>query len=74
MTHARGAYTEYKDDIVETEGLEDVPSPVRLLHLFKSAAYGWKGALDLARQGDDLGGKAAPDNNADTVALFASGK
>ncbi|CAN9244307.1 unnamed protein product [Alternaria alternata] len=73
MTHGRGAYAEYNDGMVEVEGLADVPSTTRLLGLFTSPAYGWKAALRLAREGDDLGGEAAPDNNADTIALFASG-
>lgn len=29
--------------------------------------------MRLARKGDDLGGDNAPDNNADTIALFGSG-
>lgn len=74
MTHARGAYIEYKDGDIEAEGLIDVTSPERLLGIWKWPAYGWKGATALARQGDDLGEYAAPDNNADTIALFASGK
>ncbi|KAI4714120.1 hypothetical protein J4E89_001570 [Alternaria sp. Ai002NY15] len=73
MTHARGAYIEYKDGEIEAEGLIDVTSPERLLGIWKWPAYGWKGTTALARQGDDLGEYAAPDNNADTIALFASG-
>jgi hypothetical protein len=29
--------------------------------------------MQVANQGDDLGGRNAPDNNADIIALFASG-
>jgi hypothetical protein len=72
MTHARGAFEgSYKGEPIE--GLKDVPSPNGLLSLFQWGAYGWKGAIQIARKGDDLGGKNAADNNADTIALFGSG-
>jgi hypothetical protein len=78
MTHARSAYVDIdEDDQVIQEGLDDVPNPAgfnRLLpSIWKIPAYGWNAAMTLARQGQDLGGLKAPDNNADTIALFGSG-
>jgi hypothetical protein len=85
MTHGRGAWqkTEGEDDEeieegkeggeVVQEGLVDVASTSRFLSFFEWGAYGWKGAMQIARSGDELGGDAAPDNNADTIALLGSG-
>jgi hypothetical protein len=72
MTHARGAFREWQGSEL-VEGLRDVPSANVFLSLINWAAYGWKGAIKLARSGGDLGSKNAPDNNADTIALFGSG-
>ena len=43
---------------------------------FRWVSHGWKRALMLAKDGDESGRSKenAPDNNADTIALFASGK
>ena len=72
MTHGRAAYT--GDEFMSSqEGLIDVSNPNFFLRWINWAAYGWNGAMQLARKGDNLGGKTAPDNNADTIALFASG-
>lgn len=79
MTHARAAYkyTNPANQAVQM-GLDDVENPEglnRFLPSFisKIPAYGWKAAMSLARKGQDLGGLKAPDNNADTIALFGSG-
>jgi hypothetical protein len=79
MTHARSAYERLNTDgDVVQEGLLDVPNPAgfnRLLpNIWKIPAYGWNAAMTLARKGEDLGGSKAPDNNADTLALFGSGE
>jgi hypothetical protein len=74
MTHARGAFSDIDDNGVEIDGLKDVASPNLFAALLNWAAYGWEGATKLARKGEDLGGENAPDNNADTIALFGSGR
>jgi hypothetical protein len=73
MTHGRGAWEKLEDGKVVHEGLIDVPSTSRFLSWLDWGAYRWKGAIQIARQGDELGGDAAPDNNADTIALLGSG-
>ena len=47
--------------------------PIGFFSAFDCGAYGWKGAMKIAREGAELGGENAPDNNADTIALFAIG-
>jgi hypothetical protein len=74
MTHGRGAWEERAGSNVVQEGLIDVSSTSRVLSWLGWGAYGWKGAMQIARQGDELGGDDAPDNNADTIALLGSGK
>lgn len=73
MTHARGAYSELDDDGTDVEGLKDVASPNFFASMLDWPSYGWEGAVRLARNGQDLGEENAPDNNADTIALFGVG-
>jgi hypothetical protein len=73
MTHARGAFEETEGNEVVQEGLIDVSSTSRFLSILDWGAYGWDGAMQVARQRDELGGDDAPDNNADTIALLGSG-
>ncbi|KAF1836061.1 hypothetical protein BDW02DRAFT_596728 [Decorospora gaudefroyi] len=74
MTHGRGAYELRKNNNkkLEQQGLLDVPSANSFFKSIEWAAYGWKGAMKIAKTGDDLGGNHAPDNNADTIALLGS--
>jgi hypothetical protein len=80
MSHAREAWTKYYDDKDEWQiGLLDEKDHPRStiggpwnFH-FLNAAYGWKAAMRLARQGNELNERGAADNNADTLALFGSG-
>ncbi|KAH7413560.1 hypothetical protein DE146DRAFT_203 [Phaeosphaeria sp. MPI-PUGE-AT-0046c] len=69
MTHGRSIFTTKWDKKVK-EGLMDVTDPSFLG--FGLPAYGWKRAVSLAKKGEDLGKRRAADNNAETIALFAS--
>jgi hypothetical protein len=81
MMHGRIAWTEFrkvkkifknKEEKVTFEGLDDVIDPS--FWGLGLPAYGWKRAMSLAKKGQDLRQPKAPDNNAETLALFASGK
>lgn len=79
MMHGRIIYTNYwkpqetnPDKKKLQQGLTDVTDPS--FWGLGLPAYGWKRALSLAKKGEDLGKRKAADNNAETLALFASGK
>ncbi|KAH7079688.1 hypothetical protein FB567DRAFT_552087 [Paraphoma chrysanthemicola] len=79
MTHGRAIFrasvtdrktgkVEHQDGLIDASAMSGWLS----LGLFEWSAYGWKLARALAMRGDPLGYKEAPDNNSDTIALFAS--
>jgi hypothetical protein len=75
MTHGRSAYVNYDaDDNVDSVGLEDVIAPGGYLglNIIPAVAYGWSKTTTLAKKGGHPGEDDGPDNNADTLALFAS--
>jgi hypothetical protein len=75
MTHGRSAYVNYDaDDNVDSVGLEDVIAPGGYLglNIIPAVAYGWSKTTTLAKKGGHPGQDDGPDNNADTLALFAS--
>lgn len=77
MTHGRAANPHWDDNGERIQlGLKDVLTPGGYtgLNWVKAPAYGWNKAKALAAKGDRLGGPIAPDNNADTLALFASSR
>jgi hypothetical protein len=73
MTHGRAIWNT-RDGTTDPSqrGLKDVPAVGGFFGL-DWPAYGWKMAKALAEGGDALRGDRAPDNNADTIALFGSG-
>ncbi|KAF1836063.1 hypothetical protein BDW02DRAFT_629070 [Decorospora gaudefroyi] len=77
MTHGRGAYerTNPINGWLIQEGLIDVPSATSVYQALDWAAYGWTGAMKIAKSSKymyNLGDYWGPDNNADTLALFGS--
>ncbi|KAH7071450.1 hypothetical protein BKA63DRAFT_73050 [Paraphoma chrysanthemicola] len=75
MTHGRSAYMMFdEDEDMWREGLIDAIDRTGWfgLGILGAPSYGWKHCVSLARRGEPLGGENAPDNNADTLALFGS--
>jgi hypothetical protein len=75
MTHGHSVYTKLGEGAEEDQmGLVDVDAPGGYLglNIIPAAAYGWSKTTTLAKKGGRLGEINGPDNNADTLALFAS--
>jgi hypothetical protein len=75
MTHGHSVYFKPGEGDEEDQiGLEDVIAPRGYLglNIIPAVAYGWSKTKSLAKKGGRLGEVNGPDNNADTLALFAS--